>query len=41
MTQWPEDAAAGWRVVDGCIEMDDVYIAAIRKGEVNELESES
>ena len=25
----------GWRCVDGCMELDDVYMAALRKGEVN------
>ena len=34
--QLPEDAPSGWRLVDGCIEMDDVLMAAIRKGEVDE-----
>lgn len=35
-TELPEDAPQGWRVVDGYIEMDDIMMAAIRKGEVNE-----
>ena len=36
LTQLPGDAPVGWRIVDGHIEMDDVMMAAIRKGEVNE-----
>ena len=35
-THLPDDAPEGWRVVDGCLELDDVYLTAIRKGEVNE-----
>lgn len=35
-TELPADAPEGWRVVDGCLELDDVLMAAIRKGEVNE-----
>lgn len=36
LTELPADAPEGWHVVDGWLEMDDVYMAAIRKGEVNE-----
>ena len=36
LTQLPEDVPSGWRIVDGELEMDDVLMAAIRKGEVNE-----
>ena len=36
LTQLPEDVPSGWRLVDGELEMDDVLMAAIRKGEVNE-----
>ena len=28
LTELPADAPEGWRVVDGCIEMDDVFMTA-------------
>ena len=36
LTQLPGDVPTGWKIVDGDLELDDVMMAAIRKGEVNE-----